>query len=170
MHDDSFDTLLRQTLDDGRLTRRERRELLRVLDEVDLNDGQHAAFLRRGFEIARGALDRFSEEDVLDWLLTFSKTLVTAHERQPSSGVAEIFFEPRDNGGRRLRELVETSGKSLWICVFTLTDDRLANAVLDAHRRGVDVRVITDDEKARDRGSDIHRMAAAGVAVRYDDI
>ena len=32
-------------------------------------------------------------------------------------------------------------------CVFTITYDRLANAVADAYRRGVRVRIVTDNEQ-----------------------
>jgi phosphatidylserine/phosphatidylglycerophosphate/cardiolipin synthase-like enzyme len=52
--------------------------------------------------------------------------------------------------------------------VFTITDDELTDAVLDAHRRGVKVRVITDNDKANDLGSDVDRLARAGVPVRMD--
>ena len=54
------------------------------------------------------------------------------------------------------------------VCVFTITDDRIAACVLDAHRRGVKVRVITDNDKALDEGSDIGRIARAGIPVRQD--
>jgi phosphatidylserine/phosphatidylglycerophosphate/cardiolipin synthase-like enzyme len=53
--------------------------------------------------------------------------------------------------------------------VFTITDDRIADAILDAHRRGVAVRILTDNEKAFDLGSDIERLRSAGVAVRVDE-
>lgn len=167
---DPFDNLLRRTLDDGRLTRTERRELTRVLEGVDLHQGVHAAYLRRGFELAAEALERHSEQEVLDWLLTFAKTLVAAHERQPASGMADVLFEPRDDCGARLRELVDATSRSLWICVFTITDDRLARPVIEAHRRGVDVRIITDIDKSYDAGSDIRRFAAAGLPVRWDRV
>jgi cardiolipin hydrolase len=52
--------------------------------------------------------------------------------------------------------------------VFTITDDRIASAILDAHRRGVAVRVVSDNDKAGDQGSDIERLLAAGIPVRLD--
>ena len=54
------------------------------------------------------------------------------------------------------------------MCVFTITDDRIADAMLAAHRRGVRVRVITDNDKALDEGSDAQRLERAGVALRID--
>ena len=54
------------------------------------------------------------------------------------------------------------------LCVFTITDDRISSSILAAHARGVRVRIITDNDKAHDLGSDIERLAAAGIAVRID--
>ena len=54
------------------------------------------------------------------------------------------------------------------ICVFTITDDRVATAILAAHRRGVKLRVVTDDDKAHDKGSDVFELADAGIEVRVD--
>src|SRR5437762_852187 len=50
----------------------------------------------------------------------------------------------------------------------TLAGAHLADAPLAAPRRGVRLRVITDNAKAHDLGSDIGRFQDAGVAVRED--
>lgn len=54
------------------------------------------------------------------------------------------------------------------ICVFNLTNDKLANAVADAHKRGVVVRVISDDECMTNQGSDITWLAGQGIQCRTD--
>jgi mitochondrial cardiolipin hydrolase len=38
-----------------------------------------------------------------------------------------------------------------------------------AHRRGVNLRVITDNDKLFDEGSDIERLSSAGIPVRVDN-
>ena len=47
-------------------------------------------------------------------------------------------------------------------------DDQLTSAVLDAHGRGVRVRIITDNDKAADLGSDADRFLQAGIDLRVD--
>jgi hypothetical protein len=42
----------------------------------------------------------------------------------------------------------------------TLEDDRLS--------RGVQVRIISDNDKQHDEGSDIERLARAGIALKLD--
>ena len=52
--------------------------------------------------------------------------------------------------------------------VFTITDDRISGALAAAHQRGVKVRIVTDDEKAQDLGSDIQTLHRAGIPVVTD--
>jgi cardiolipin hydrolase len=54
------------------------------------------------------------------------------------------------------------------VCVFTITDDTISRAIYDAHRRGVAIRILTDDDKSGDLGSDVVDLDRAGVAVRVD--
>ena len=54
------------------------------------------------------------------------------------------------------------------ICVFTITDDRITDNIIDAHGRGVQVRVISDNDKAHDRGSDLSRLRRHGLPVAFD--
>jgi len=90
----------------------------------------------------------------------------------PAGGHGEPFveahFSPGESCVRRIRGLLEGCRRSADLCVFTITDDRIAEAVHAAHARGVAVRVITDDEKARDVGSDLIAMARAGIPVGVD--
>ena len=46
--------------------------------------------------------------------------------------------------------------------------DTISDAILDACQRRVKVRVISDDDKSGDRGSDIERLQERGVEVRID--
>ena len=86
----------------------------------------------------------------------------------------QSYWEPVKGLVNGLRMVVRSSGfvggakKTLDICVFTITDDRITRAILNAHGRGRRIRVIADDDKATDLGSDIDQLAAAGIAVRVD--
>ena len=44
------------------------------------------------------------------------------------------------------------------VCVFTITDNRITNAILKAQQRGVRLRIITDNDKAEDLGSDVQEL------------
>lgn len=58
--------------------------------------------------------------------------------------------------------------KSIDLCIFSFTNDDLANEILAAHKRGVLVRIITDDEAMKGKGADTQRMSDGGIACRCD--
>ncbi len=80
----------------------------------------------------------------------------------------DVFFSPGDECLVAICRQIQEAERTADVCVFTITDDRISNALLDAHRRGVKVRIITDNDKALDEGSDVHRLARAGVEIRED--
>lgn len=114
------------------------------------------------FEIARGGMQTHTDREILDWLDTASKLLLN---RQDSAA----YFSPGDNCRAAIVDQIKQTSISLDICVFTISDDRITSEILFCKDRGVDVRIITDDEKAYDRGSDIHMISEAGIEVRVDD-
>src|SRR5207248_2349871 len=90
--------------------------------------------------------------------------------RSPAVGEDLAFFAP---GERCLQQIIHRIGqcrRTADLCVFTITDDRISRAILDAHRRGVKIRIISDNEKWHDLGSDIEKFREAGIAVKLDDV
>ena len=164
---DELDDILRQTLDDRRLSRTERRALAEVFADLDMSEDDRAFVRHRVFELAREQLRGAEAHQLLDWAEEVVKVLHGNHERDPS--IAEVHFSPGDECRRTIIRLLKRSRKNLDLCVFTITDDRLAEEILAAHRRGVRVRILSDNDKANDLGSDIERLAAAGVLVCVDE-
>lgn len=69
---------------------------------------------------------------------------------------------------KRLQSYIKLAKKSIDLCIFSFTNDDLANEVKAAHQRGVKVRIVTDDEAMKGKGADSERMSAAGIPVRCD--
>jgi len=83
--------------------------------------------------------------------------------------IAEALFFPRDGNIDRILGYLDSCVKTLDVCVYTITDDRISSLMVKLHRRGVQVRVITDDEKSIDLGSDIATLSSVGIKVRMDN-
>jgi phosphatidylserine/phosphatidylglycerophosphate/cardiolipin synthase-like enzyme len=83
-------------------------------------------------------------------------------------GVSDALFFPGEESERGLVKYLNTAKSTLEICVFTISNDKLAKAVEGLHNRGVKVRLITDDECANNKGSDIYDLADKGIPVRTD--
>jgi phosphatidylserine/phosphatidylglycerophosphate/cardiolipin synthase-like enzyme len=161
-----LDDMLMQTLDDRRLSRSERRALREVFADYDLDEDGRAFVRRRVFAMAREAITGREAHAVLDWAEDVIKLLRPDLSRDPT--IAEVCFSPGDACRLRIARLLRQARSKVDICVFTITDDRLAHEILDAHQRGVAVRIITDNDKAEDKGSDVYRLGRAGVRVRVD--
>jgi len=53
--------------------------------------------------------------------------------------------------------------------VYTITDDHLSRTILEAHRKkGLRVRVVSDDSKVQDLGADIEMFDKAGIPIVID--
>ena len=55
-----------------------------------------------------------------------------------------------------------------YVAIYTISNDVLAGVLYALFKKGVDVRVITDDETMNSKGSDIITLADAGIPVRTD--
>ncbi len=89
-------------------------------------------------------------------------------DRVRTATTMEVCFSPGDECLQAIRKLFGQAERTVDVCVFTITDDRIASAIIEAHQRGVRVRIITDNDKAHDEGSDVRRLEAAGMSVRED--
>ncbi len=161
--------ILRQTLDDHRVSRSERRALREVFEESGLDAFKRSKLRNAAFDLAADELTAPEAKVVLKWLKDVVNLLEADRTEEQRSSQAECHFSPGEACRRRLAELLREAKQSVDICVFTITDNRLSRAVVDAHKRGVRVRVISDDDKAEDLGSDTHDMKRAGVPVVFDD-
>ena len=164
---DALDRSLRESAQDFTLDAGEKLQLRELGQQLD---AARVRFLRnRAFDIARETMLATPAEtlDVLRWLEQVVKTLDAANEAAPV--VSSAYFSPGDTCLRRLRDLMRGCKATLDICVFTIADDRLTDAILECHARGVQVRVVSDNDKQHDSGSDIARLRDRGVPVRLDD-
>jgi phosphatidylserine/phosphatidylglycerophosphate/cardiolipin synthase-like enzyme len=163
---EAIDQLLSQTLDDYRLSRNERQVLKAALDEHGVTEEGLALVRHRAFQLARESLIDPEAHRVLEWLEEVIKALQPAPSRRAEP--CEAYFSPGDQCARQIARLLGAARHSVDICVFTITDDRVTEAILETHRRGVAVRIVTDKEKSHDPGSDVNRLREAGIPVRVD--
>jgi phosphatidylserine/phosphatidylglycerophosphate/cardiolipin synthase-like enzyme len=169
MKPDELDAILRSTLADAKLTRGEREALGAVLGDLDPDPGVLSEVRARAFRAAREALEDRHSEAVLGWLEDVVRLLDARGRADETLAHAEAYFSPGDSCARQIAALIDGAQKSIDVCVYTITDDRLSKPLLAAHAHGVAVRILTDDEKASDTGSDIPAFEHAGIAVRVDD-
>ncbi|KAF9975252.1 hypothetical protein BGZ65_008342 [Modicella reniformis] len=170
-----------------------RQDLLGVYEQQSKKNGTPPS-IQQLFNAARVACAVDHDKDVITWLETLlnaSGTHADGHKpnvpvtpphnhnnknqnNEGGSGGSNIFvnpiFFPSEQSFNKLVKTLDDAKKSMDICVYTITDDHLANAIIRAHERGVKVRIISDNDKAGDLGSDVDRLRDENnIPVRVDN-
>lgn len=82
-----------------------------------------------------------------------------------------VCFSPGNSCRDLIIEQIKSSTTLIDICVFTISDDLITDALIEVKELyNVDIRIITDDEKSYDKGSDIKFLESKGFDIRYDDV
>ncbi len=83
----------------------------------------------------------------------------------------QAFFSPDDDLQGLLLELIGTEQKAIRVAIFSFTDGELAQALIEAHRKGISVTIVTDASSVKDKFNKIGVLKKEGVRVYvYDPI
>ncbi|PIA16968.1 phospholipase D/nuclease [Coemansia reversa NRRL 1564] len=92
----------------------------------------------------------------------------SSHQR--SEVYIRTFFFPSEESFSQLIGFLDSAQRTLDICVFNITDNDIARAIVAAKERGVEVRIITDDEQLECRGNDVRRLQEDhGIPFKTDN-
>lgn len=164
-----FRSILKATIDDSSISRSERQALAKVLKEIQPAETELNLYRSVAFELARESLQKkLDQSQTIEWLEDVIRLLKPAQEKGKTVD-SEAYFSPGNRCRNRIRSLMRQARSSVSICVFTITDDEISEAIAEAHHRRIRVRIITDNDKANDTGSDVDRLEEIGVAVRHDN-
>ncbi|HZT71175.1 MAG TPA: phospholipase D-like domain-containing protein [Terriglobia bacterium] len=82
------------------------------------------------------------------------------------SSIQGPYFSDRDRVADRIMAAINQTRRSLDIAVYSLTEPDIAATIQAAWRRGVKVRMVTDEGQSFDRHSEIRYLRRLGVPVR----
>ncbi len=169
-----LERFLTQAVADRKLSGGEKQALAGWLSQ-NVKTDQHRGLARHAaFAAARKAVADPAAAEVIGWLEDVLKVVAPIQQPAAAGGAAAgshpetVCFAPGDGCLRTIVSRFQACRRTADVCVFTITDDRIARAILDAHGRGVKVRIITDNEKMHDMGSDIKSFQFAGIPVKLD--
>ena len=164
-----FRSILKATIDDSSISRSERQAISKVLKEVQPAETELNLYRSVAFELARESLQtKLDQSQTIEWLEDVIRLLKPAVEKGKTVN-SEAYFSPGNRCRNRIRSLMRQARSSISICVFTITDDEISEAIAEAHHRRIRVRIITDNDKSNDTGSDVDRLEEIGIAVRQDN-
>ena len=158
---------LRQTFDDIKLSQGEKMALTHVIADFH-GDEEKIRFIRnRAFDIVKESLSGHDNEAAVKWLEEVIR-LLDKQRTAARPGKSVPYFSPGTACLDAIRSCIGGSHKQIDVCVYTITDNRILTTIEKALRRGVKLRLITDDEKLYDLGSDVMEMVRAGIPTKVD--
>ena len=91
----------------------------------------------------------------------------------PSGTVAatiDVYYAPEDLPGDRLVALYQKAHHYIYVAVYGITFPPAVDALVSAKKRGLDVRILTDREKAKDpkQAIALETLRLAGIPVRVN--
>ena len=157
--------IFEKTFADKKFSRAEKKAVTRLLEEDYSLDKSQRDFLRgRIFDIAREGLQGHKDQAVIAWLETANKLLTDFRDHDSA-----VYFSPGDYCQRAIIGELKQALSSVDICVYTISDNYISDEILECRERNVSVRIVTDDEKVDDIGSDIKALSRAGIEVHVDN-
>lgn len=87
-----------------------------------------------------------------------------------SAATVDVYYAPEDEPIDRVIDLYAYATKYIYVAVYGLTAPSVVKALVEAKRRGVDVRVITDRERLTDpkQHSAVNTLRLAGVPIKIN--
>lgn len=81
-----------------------------------------------------------------------------------------IAFSPQDNAiQKNLIPLIDTAEKYIYVPVFVVTHKLFNNALINANKRGVDVRLLVDATSASGKYSSVKYLRDNGIQLKVED-
>jgi phosphatidylserine/phosphatidylglycerophosphate/cardiolipin synthase-like enzyme len=142
------------------------RRFTEMLQKATITSTGVQKITRQIFEAASTNLGE-SEKALLNSVESFINTLQSTC-LQPVPRVRDTMFFPDPSCEGKLVRYLESAKSELLVCVFTITNNNLRDALARAHSNGVNVRIISDDECMKQNGSDVQYLRDVGIPTETD--
>lgn len=89
--------------------------------------------------------------------------------KDKTDGDLEVYFSPKDKGISAVLPLIDNSQKYIYIPAFLITRKDLAQSLINAHNRGVSVKVILDATNTHTSSSKMKLLRQSGIQVKTEN-
>ena len=88
---------------------------------------------------------------------------------QFKNSTIEIYFSPQDKPSNRIIQLIKNSKHYIYIPTFLITHTKISNALIEAHNRGIDVKIIMDANSVYTRNTKHHLLKSNGIPIKIEN-
>ncbi len=97
-----------------------------------------------------------------------SSALHSHADKAPSSGLVESAFSPDSGSEDLVLKVINSSERSIRLAAYSFTSPSIVRALIDAKKRGVDVRIVVDEKGNKSKSSlaALNLVVNAGIPTR----
>jgi phosphatidylserine/phosphatidylglycerophosphate/cardiolipin synthase-like enzyme len=158
-------THLEESIQDEFFSKAERKSLRALIGEKPLDQHQLNFLRSRIYEMANERVTPENYRFIIEWIKAANSALITTDKQENS----DVYFSPGEACRSIIINQLNQAVRDVKICVFTISDDQITDAIITTHKKGVPIQVITDNDKMEDEGSDIEQLADEGIPVKIDN-
>ena len=82
------------------------------------------------------------------------------------NSITEVYFSPSKDCENGLIKLIQSATKTIDASVYSINNTNIVNALKQAHKRGVKIRILTDRTQASGKSSKVKELRAAGIDIK----
>ena len=101
-------------------------------------------------------------------MIAFKKIFLLLFLLLSSSVKAEnqVFFSPKGNCEKMIVDRINTTEKTIDAAIYSINNDNIVNSLIEAKKRGVKIRILTDRTQAKGRSSKVKYLYDNGINIR----
>lgn len=88
---------------------------------------------------------------------------------QLSNSSIEVYFSPQDKSSIRIIELIKNAENYIYVPTFLITHTNISNELINAKKRGVDVRIIMDANNVYTRNTKHALLRSSGIPLKVEN-
>lgn len=158
---------LDQFFDKGKIDKNKRNDFRLFLENAANDNEKRLRLISDIFEV--GLLKINAGDNYTEVFEMLSTTVRMMFQLSQSDDAIKTAFSPGVVCKEMIIHHIFNAKECLDIAVFTISDDEITAEILRAWKRGVEVRIITDNDKSLDEGSDIFVLAENDIPVKVDN-
>ncbi len=158
--------LLKNTFDKQLVNKESKKNFKQLLSKKTIKPEDLNYLSHKAFQLIKEKKELSDNQFIIDWVEDITNIINLF--RVPESSNEIVCFSPQNQCDETIRDFLDRAVNSVQICVFTISDNHITKKIVELHERGVKVKIITDNDKQYDRGSDISYLAGKGLEIKVD--
>jgi len=120
--------------------------------------------------MSRPLLSRQSRKRSASWLAGILSIGLVLSLSNASALTLDVWYSPEDEPLKRVAQLYDHATRYIFVAVYGLTSPLAVKALVEAKKRGLDVRVITDRQRLEDQKQQtaVATLRLAGIPIKVN--